>query len=422
MSKKTEIIDARARQIWDSRGRPTIEVELSTRNCVGRGIAPAGASRGAGEAIELRDGSASSGVSQALKGFDAEIKASLIGLDCRNQSDLDSLMCELDGCPDKSRLGANTLIATSIAVAQLAAECEGLPLWYQLAGSNTLTMPLPEVQIIGGGVHAAHRIEIQDLMVLPIGAETWTEALDMSAAVYRSTGQLLADRQLLQGVADEGGFWPNLPDNEAALELLTESIERAGFKPLDNMAISIDVAGSQFFKGGCYVLNNETERCVSQAWVQRLAEWCNKFPVVMVEDPCAEQDLLGFKEFFQTYTQGLVVGDDLIVTNAMRIQKAHEEQTISAVLVKPDQAGTLTEAHQALTEAGRLGMPVIVSARSGETEDTSIVDLAVGWQAPMIKIGSITRGERTAKWNHGLRIAEQLTTAGQLPARAQFPW
>jgi enolase len=390
------ITRADAWSIYDSRGRPTIAVELATTRASATGIAPAGASRGRFEAHELRD--ADGGVTSACTRFASEIVPQLIGRDCREQNRIDALLVALDGTEHRERLGGNTLIATSMAVLQLAAAAAGEPLWRMLDPAPR-SMPLPQIQIFGGGAHAGGRLPLQDFMILPLGAGDWPTALAWVADVYRAAGKLLADRGLLQGVADEGGFWPNFRDCASALDLLIQAIERAGRRPREDIAISLDIAANQFWRNGHYHVDGD--QLESAAWLERLDGWTRRYPVLMVEDPCAEEDASHYADFARGFmSRGLVVGDDLVVSNAARIRAAVAAGRINAALVKPNQVGTITEARAAFDAC-----PVpIVSARSGETEDTCIVDLALGWQAPLIKVGSVTRGERTAKWNRGLRI------------------
>jgi enolase len=421
----TRIDAAHARAIYDSRGRPTIEVELRAGQVSGRGIAPAGASTGTHEAHELRDIDGF-GVRRACARFESEIAPLLIGADCRDQAAIDTSLIALDGTAERRRLGGNTLIATSFAVLQTAAAASGVPLWKYLATTNDLAMPLPEIQIIGGGAHAQGRIDLQDIMALPVGAPDWRTALDWCARVYHTLGKILAASGQLRGVADEGGYWPDVAGNEAALELLTRAIEQAGLKPLDDVAISLDVAANQFYRSDNYHLRADATTDHPAQWVERLTNWCTRYPVLFVEDPCAEQDRKHYaafrSELHAARVGSRVVGDDLVVTNATHIEQAAGVGLIDAALIKPNQAGTVTEARAAFDACRTHGVLPIVSARSGETEDVCIVHLAVGWQAPVIKVGSITRGERTAKWNEGLRIAEQLPGRGHirpLPARNQ---
>jgi enolase len=410
----TRIGTATARSIYDSRGRPTIEVELRAGDAVGRGIAPAGASTGAHEARERRDADGR-GVDDACAAFNQEIAPALIGRDCRDQALIDRMLVELDASEQRSRLGGNTLIATSMAVLTTAAATEREPLWRYLAQTNDLAMPLPEIQIIGGGAHAHGRIDLQDIMALPVGAADWRTALDWCARVYRSAGAIMADAGQLRGVADEGGFWPDVDGNEAVLDLMVRAIEHAGLRPLDDVAISLDIAANQFYRGGRYWLRADALDFSPDAWIEHLARWRDRYAVRLIEDPCAEDDRAHYAAFRAAVTpRAAIVGDDLVVTDALRIREAAAEGMIDAALIKPNQAGSITEAHAALEACNAVGVLPIVSARSGETEDASIVHLAVGWQAPMIKVGSIARGERTAKWNEGIRIAEQLRGGGAI--------
>ena len=410
----TRIDTAIARSIYDSRGRATIEVELRAGGAFGRGVAPAGASVGTHEARERRDIDGR-GVGDACAVFHAQIAPALMGLDCRDQALIDRLLVDLDASQQRSRLGGNTLIATSMAVLQTAAAAQREPLWRYLAQTNDLTMPLPEIQIIGGGAHAHGRIDLQDIMALPIGAPDWNTALEWCARVYRSAGAILSDAGRLRGVADEGGFWPDVDGNEAALELMIRAIERAGLRPLDEVSISLDIAANQFYRGGRYCLRADAQDYAPDDWVERLVRWRDRYAVRLVEDPCAEDDREHYAAFRAAVApHASIVGDDLVVTNAQRIADAARDGLIDAALIKPNQAGTVSEARAALDACNAAGVMPIVSARSGETEDVSIVHLAVGWRAPMLKVGSITRGERTAKWNEGTRIAEQLRGGGTI--------
>lgn len=416
------ISNAIARSIYDSRGRPTIEVDIITTNAIGRGMAPAGASTGAFEAVELRDEDGL-GVQTAIGGFNAEVRPLLIGLDCREQELIDKKLCVLDQTGNKSRLGGNTLIASSLAVINAAAAASNQTLWRYLAQSEDLLMPLPEIQIIGGGAHANNRINLQDIMAIPVGAPDWTTALDWCARVYRSVGKIMDAENRIQGVADEGGFWPDVSCNEDTFSILTRGIEGAGLKPGEQVAISIDVAANQFYHNGNYLIGSEKECLNSQQWVERLLDWTNRFPILMVEDPCAETDIAGYSTFCEKFRdRGLVIGDDLVVTQADMIEKANDQGAISGALIKPNQVGTVTEAREALMKCRSLDLVTVLSARSGETEDPSVMDLSVGLATDMVKVGSITRGERTAKWNQGIRIAESLTRRGELVAATRFPW
>ena len=423
----TTILSVCGRRVWDSRARPTVEVEVALAGGArGRAIAPAGASRGSGEAADLRDGGdafGGYGVARAVAAVNGEIAAALEGLDAGDREGADRRLIELDGTADKSRLGGNALVAASMAVAHAAAAAEGVPLWRHLAGDAEPVMPLPEIQIFGGGAHAARRVDIQDFMVVAVGASDYGEALDWTAEVYRAAGAIMAERGLLAGTADEGGFWPAFDGNEQALETLVEAIERAGLAPGEQVAISLDVAASEFGARGRYRLVRDGRTLDTDGMCELLGGWIERFPIVSVEDPLAEDDFDGLAAF--TWTHGArvqIVGDDALVSDADRVEEAAAAGACNAVLLKPNQAGTLTECGDALKAARAAGYGAIVSARSGETEDVTVVHLAVGWGAGQLKVGSIAHGERTAKWNEGLRIAETLPDGGRLPPRSAFPW
>ncbi len=418
----------RARRVWDSRGRPTVEVEVGlSGGATGRAIAPAGASTGSGEAVDLRDGGAAQGgmdVRRALAGIAKEIAPALAGMDASDQADVDARLTALDGTPNKGRLGGNALIATSMAVAHAAAAGEGLPLWKFLAnGAAPGHVPLPEIQIFGGGAHAGRRIDIQDLMVIAVGAADFATALDWTADVYRAAGKILSEKGRLAGVADEGGFWPAFDSNEEALSTLLLAIERSGHRPGEDVAISLDIAASEFGEKGSYRLDREDRTLSRDEMVEMLLDWTKRYPVVSIEDPLAEDDEAGLVAFTRAAGNGMqIIGDDFLVTSASRVRHAASVGACNAVLIKPNQAGTLTETKAALEAARQAGYTAVVSARSGETEDVTIVHLAVGWNVPQLKVGSFTRSERMAKWNEGLRLSEVLPTGGALPPRASLPW
>jgi enolase len=424
----TDIAGLTGRRVWDSRGRPTVEVEVVLAGGArGRAIAPAGASKGSREALDLRDGGAAFGgcdVRTALRSIAAEIAPALLGLDATEQAEIDQRLIFLDGTPEKRRLGANALIATSMAVAHAAAAGLGLPLWRHLAGDRVPgTLPLPEIQIFGGGAHAGRRVDIQDFMVIAVGATEYATALDWTAEVYAAAGRVLDEEGRLAGVADEGGYWPLFDTNEQALELLVRSIERAGRRPGEEVAISLDIAASEFGRDGRYRLSRDERDLDSAGLTDLLLGWRDKYPIVSFEDPLAEDDEAGLVRFTEAVGLGTqVIGDDYLVTNVPRVRRAAALGACNAVLVKPNQAGTLTETRAALDAAQAAGWSAVVSARSGESEDVTIVHLAVGWGAPQLKVGSFARSERMAKWNEGLRLAEQLPTGGDLPARARHPW
>lgn len=398
-----------ARRIWDSRGRPTIEVEVvNADGTLGLGIAPAGASRGTREAVELRDGGtafAGRDVQQALRAVEREIAPALAGRDAADQAGIDAMLIALDGTPDKSRLGGNALIATSLAVLHAAAAQARLPLWQYLAQGRPVQLPLPQVQIFGGGAHAGRRVDVQDFMVIATGARSFAQAMEMTAEVYRAAGELMAQRGPLAGVADEGGWWPSFARNEDALDALVDAIDKAGYTPGEDVAIALDIAASEFGKGGRYRLALENQDLDSDGLCERLVRWVDRYPIVSIEDPLAEDDEAGLAAFTRAVGHRVqVVGDDYLVTNADRVRRAAGLGACNCVLIKPNQAGTVTETLAALQAAQEHSYATIVSARSGETEDVAIVHLATGWNAGQLKVGSFARSERMAKWNEGIRI------------------
>ncbi len=404
----TVIHAAKARSVWDSRGRPTIEVEITTAAGTACAIAPAGASRGEREAHELRDAD-HLGVDIACATFDREIAPCLLGMAVDAQTTIDARLIAIDGTETRGRLGANTLIATSMAVAHAAARANGLPLYQWLLADRKLpALPMPEIQILGGGAHAERRIDLQDLMVVPVGADDWPTALRWCAAVYRAARALLDASHSLRGVADEGGFFPNVGGDAAALELLTRAIDHAGYRPGDQLVISLDVAASQFYTPHGYLPAGAAQALASSEWIERLVGWCRCYPIRLVEDPADQNDLGGFQAFRHALPSCRVVGDDLVTTRAEDIRAAARCGAIDAALIKPNQVGTLSEAKSAFDACLASNVMPIVSARSGETEDVTIAHLATGWGAAMLKVGSIARGERTAKWNEMLRISEAL--------------
>ena len=422
----TSIRSIRARRVWDSRGRPTIEAEVALDSgAVGRAIAPAGASRGSREAIELRDGGARLGgldVMRAIVNVNGLIAARLAGRDATDQAGIDAALCACDGTPDKSNLGANATVAVSMAAAHAAAAAAGVPLWRHLAGGRAVSLPLPEIQLIGGGAHASRRIDLQDLMIMPIGAWTFGDAIVMCAEVYRCAGQLLEAAGEFAGLADEGGYWPSFQTNAQALDFALRAIDKAGLRAGSDVALSLDVAASQLGSDGRYRLALEDRELDRDELCALWLEWLDRYPIASIEDPFAEDDRVGWIRFAQQAAARVqIIGDDYLVTDAARVADAARDGACNAVLVKPNQIGTLSEAHNALLEAQRNGFGTIVSARSGETEDVTIAHLAVGWNAGQIKVGSFARGERTAKWNELLRIEETLGSDGRFAGAAALP-
>ena len=402
-----------ARRVWDSRGRPTVEAEVVLNDgSLGRAIAPAGASKGTREALELRDGGDRFGgldVMRAVGYVNGEISKALVGTKADNQTALDQALIDLDGTTNKSRLGANATLAVSMAAAHAMAAASDMPLYRYLGNGKIGRMPMPQIQIFGGGAHAGRRVDVQDFMVVCPGANSFAQALEWTAEVYRHAGLLMAQRGSLFGVADEGGWWPDFPSNEQALEMLVLAIERAGFIPGDQVAIALDIAASEFGRQGQYRLGLESRALDSDGMIEMLLRWVEKYPIVSIEDPLAEDDLVGFARFTQAIGHQLqIVGDDFLVSNSSLIREAANLGAANTVLLKPNQRGTLSETLEAWKVAQELGYSAIVSARSGETEDTTIVDLAIGWNVGQLKVGSFARSERMVKWNHALRIEEQL--------------
>jgi enolase len=408
----TSITRLHGRRVWDSRGRPTVEAEVTLAcGTVARAIAPAGASTGSGEALELRDGGSRFGgldVAKAL-GSMREIASCLMGLDARDQAGIDARMVALDGTPNRSRLGGNAIVAASMAVLHAAASAAQQPLWRYLAGERPVRMPLPEVQIFGGGAHAARRVDVQDFMVMCPAAGSFSEALEWTAEIYLAAGALMKKQGKLQGVADEGGYWPAFDSNEQALDTLMQAIADAGLRAGEQVGISLDIAASEFGRDGRYTLALEDRSLDTGEMIAMLGRWIDAYPILSIEDPLAEDDADGFRQFTAAYGgRCQVIGDDFLVTNAARVAASAADGCANAVLIKPNQAGTISETHAALKAGKQAGFGTIVSARSGETEDVTIAHLSVGWDAGQLKVGSFSRSERMAKWNEVLRIEESL--------------
>ncbi|HSV48604.1 MAG TPA: phosphopyruvate hydratase [Ramlibacter sp.] len=423
----TSISKVKGRRVWDSRGRPTVEAEVTLQcGAVGRAIAPAGASMGSGEAVDLRDGGERFGgmdVLTACASIDGEIARALEGRDALEQAGVDGSLVALDGTPNRGRLGGNAIVATSMAVLHAAAAAQGMPLWRYLAAGRPVRLPLPEIQIFGGGAHAERRVDVQDFMVMCPGAGTFKEALEWTAEIYRAAGARLRKAGKLQGVADEGGYWPVFSTNEEALDALLQAITDTGLKPGQDAGISLDIAASEFGRGGQYELALDGRKLDTQGMIAMLGKWLDTYPILSIEDPVAEDDAAGFRQFTAAYgARCQIIGDDFLVTNAARVEEAAKAQALNAVLVKPNQAGTITEAHAALKAGQAAGMGTIVSARSGETEDVTIAHLSVGWDAGQLKVGSFSRSERMAKWNEVLRIEESLGKEARFAGWSALPF
>ena len=413
-----------AREILDSRGNPTVEVEVGLDDgTVARAAVPSGASTGAFEAVELRDGGeryGGKGVERAVLAVEDEIAPEILGFDATEQRLIDQVMIDLDGTPNKERLGANAILGVSLAVARAAADSSGLPLFRYVGGPNAHTLPVPMMNILNGGSHADSDVDIQEFMIAPIGAESFREALRWGAEVYHSLKSVLKKEGLATGLGDEGGFAPNLPSNRAALDLITTAIEKAGFTPGTDIALALDVAATEFFDDGVYTFEGKatTAEEMSAYYATLVAD----YPLVSIEDPLDEDDWDGWKTLTDAIgTQVQIVGDDLFVTNPERLQRGIDSATANALLVKVNQIGTLTETLDAVALAHRSGYRCMMSHRSGETEDTTIADLAVATDCGQIKTGAPARSERVAKYNQLLRIEEELDDAARYAGRAAFP-
>jgi enolase len=394
---------------------------------LGRAIAPAGASTGSGEAIDLRDREKALGgfgVNGAVANVNTQIASALGGMNACAQEAIDGRLIELDGTKNKSRLGGNAMIAVSMAVAHAAADGHGVPLWKYLGGSEQNPLPLPEIQIFGGGAHAEGKLDLQDFMVMPYGAATFSEAMEWTAEIYRAAGDLMERAGKRRGVADEGGYWPAFANNEEAIETLVGAIQLAGFSIANEVGISLDIAASQFYSNGGYQLKAEDRWLNPVQWHDVLVQWVRDYPIVAIEDPFVESDFDAHAGFLEAIGSGVqLVGDDLLVTNTDTIAVAKDKGACNTLLCKPNQAGTLTEAKAAFHAAREAGWGTIVSARSGETEDVTIVHLALGWGIQQLKVGSFARSERMAKWNEAIRLEEHFGSsakyAGRAPLRIQ---
>jgi enolase len=427
------IASIRARQVWDSRGRPTVEAEVRLAGGAwGRAIAPSGASTGRREALDLRDGGkrlGGYGVTEAIEGVNTRIARTLAGRDAADQKSIDRTLIALDGTPQKTVLGGNAIVAVSSAVAWAAAAARGVPLWSHLRGlarlPDTPKIPAPMIQIFGGGRHAGNRIDVQDFLIICLGAKSFAEACEWTAEVYRAAADAMAGRGKLNGIADEGGVWPDFSANEEGLDYLTRAIEDAGFRPARDIGIALDVAASEFAEGDRYRLALDGRDLSSDQLIGVLEQWCGAYPIVSLEDPLGEDDDGGMVAITRRLGKSLqIIGDDYLTTSARLVRAAGSRGACNAVLLKSNQCGTLTELIEASAAARELGWNTIMSGRSGESEDVTLSHLAVGLLADQIKVGSITRAERTAKWNEVIRIEETVPVGAYWHFKApgiQFP-
>ena len=422
----SSIVDVIAREILDSRGNPTVEADVLLESGVmGRAAVPSGASTGSREAIELRDGDKSrylgKGVMQAVENINTEISEAIIGLDAQEQAFIDQTMIELDGTDNKSRLGANAILAVSMAVAKAAAEESGLPLYRYFGGMAPMQMPVPMMNIINGGAHANNSLDIQEFMVMPVGANTFREAMRCGAEIFHALKKLLDKKGHSTAVGDEGGFAPNLGSHAEALEVIMQAIEEAGYVPGQDVLLALDCAASEFYKDGKYHLSGEGLQLTSEQFTDYLANLADQFPIVSIEDGMAEGDWDGWKLLTDRLGKKVqIVGDDLFVTNTRILKEGIQKGIGNSILIKINQIGTLSETFAAIEMAKRAGYTAVISHRSGETEDSTIADIAVGLNAGQIKTGSLSRSARIAKYNQLLRIEEDLGDTASYPGRETF--
>lgn len=422
----TIIADVYAREVLDSRGNPTVEVEVYLESgAMGRAIVPSGASTGAHEAIELRDGDKGrylgKGVEKAVNNVNEIIAPDLIGLDALDQVGIDSKMIELDGTPNKAKLGANAILAVSMATARAAAEALDVPLYVYLGGFNAKQLPVPMMNIINGGEHADNNVDVQEFMILPVGAPSFKEALRTGAEIFHHLKSVLKDKGLNTAVGDEGGFAPNLSSNEEAIQTIIAAIERAGYKPGEDVFLGMDVASTEFYKDGKYHLEGEGKSYTSAEFVDLLASWVDKYPILTIEDGCSEDDWEGWKLLTDKLGGRVqLVGDDLFVTNTERLSRGIDEHIGNSILIKVNQIGTLTETFDAIEMAKRAGYTAVISHRSGESEDSTIADIAVATNAGQIKTGAPSRTDRVAKYNQLLRIEDELAYVAQYAGQKAF--
>ncbi|MFM9967364.1 MAG: phosphopyruvate hydratase [Burkholderiales bacterium] len=422
----SSIVDVVAREILDSRGNPTVEADVLIESGVmGRAAVPSGASTGSREALELRDQDATryggKGVLRAVENINTEISEAIMGLDAQEQSFIDRALIDLDGTESKERLGANAILAVSMAVARAAAEESGLPLYRYFGGSGAMQMPVPMMNVINGGAHANNSLDMQEFMIVPIGAASFREAVRCGAEVFQTLRKLLDSKGMATTVGDEGGFAPSLPNHEAAIQLILEAIDRAGYQPGADVVLALDCAASEFYKDGKYHLKAEGLSLSAGEFTDYLATWADKYPIISIEDGMAESDWEGWRGLTERLGRRVqLVGDDLFVTNTKILREGIQLGVANSILIKVNQIGTLTETFAAIEMAKRAGYTAVISHRSGETEDTTIADIAVGTNALQIKTGSLSRSDRIAKYNQLLRIEEDLGDAVAYPGREAF--
>jgi enolase len=420
------IVDIVGREILDSRGNPTVECDVLLESGVmGRAAVPSGASTGSREAIELRDGDKSrylgKGVLKAVEHINTEISEAVLGLDASEQSFLDKTLIDLDGTENKSRLGANAMLAVSMAVARAAAEESGLPLYRYFGGMNGCQLPVPMMNVINGGAHANNNLDLQELMIIPVGAPSFREAVRYGAEVFHALKKIIHDKGMSIAVGDEGGFAPNVPNHEAAIQMILDAISAAGYTAGEQIAIGLDCAASEFYKDGKYELGGEGLSLTGEQWIDILATWVDKYPIISIEDGMAEGDWDGWKLLTERLGKKVqIVGDDLFVTNTKILKEGIDKGIANSILIKINQIGTLTETFAAIEMAKRAGYTAVISHRSGETEDSTIADIAVGLNAGQIKTGSMSRSDRMAKYNQLLRIEEDLGDVAEYPGRSAF--
>jgi enolase len=420
------IVDIVGREILDSRGNPTVECDVLLESGVmGRAAVPSGASTGSREAIELRDGDKArylgKGVLKAVEHINTEISEAVLGLDASEQAFLDKTLIDLDGTDNKGRLGANATLAVSMAVARAAAEESGLPLYRYFGGMGKMQMPVPMINVINGGEHANNNLDIQEFMILPVGAPSFREAVRYGAEVFHALKKILGERGISTAVGDEGGFAPSVASHEEAIQLLLQAIEKAGYTAGEQIAIGLDCAASEFYKDGKYHLDCEGLKLSAEEWTSMLATWVDKYPIISIEDAMHEGDWAGWKHLTDVLGKKVqLVGDDLYVTNPKILSEGIAKGIANSILIKVNQIGTLTETFEAIEMAKRAGYTAVISHRSGETEDSTIADIAVGTNAGQIKTGSMSRSDRIAKYNQLLRIEEDLGDIATYPGRAAF--